>query len=112
MSKMWAKLVNCCRTLMSKLKTNMDIRLMTLASHCFTCNCVSKGSNLREANVEGTSPLLVLGATSLSKVSSSMLTVCPHSGQGHRNSKLALASQQDSFYVDKDSCQIAGEVRI
>ena len=37
---------------------------------------------------------------------------CPHSGQGHRNSKLALVSQQDSFHVDKSSCQIAGEVRM
>lgn len=42
----------------------------------------------------------------------SMLTVCPHSGRGHRNSKLALVSQQDSFHVDKGSCQIAGEVRM
>lgn len=37
---------------------------------------------------------------------------CPHSGRGHRNSKLALVSQQDSFHVDKSSCQIAGEVRM
>lgn len=59
----------------------------------------------------------VLGQTSLSKVplispEANMLTVCPHSGWGHRNSKLALVSQQDSFHVDKGSCQIAGEVRM
>lgn len=41
-----------------------------------------------------------------------MVTVCPHCGQGHRNSKLAPVSQKNCFHVDKDSCQTVGKVRL
>lgn len=130
----WTKVANganCWLTLRSDLSNDGDQTIRLILRH-FSINtalnqifslsvCRKKTSQAWRKpvwiGVKGTFPFFRLGQTHLSKVLSTspeagMLTVCPHSSRRHRNSKLALASQQDSFHVDKGSCQIAGEVRM